>query len=101
MIAFGRGCIATVLQADCGVVVSRDEDFKAVALQQIEIWLRNRDTLGTAAEAARNRFIHLQREAMAELSSFLAALGADKGMRTHDLGGVNTTTRCPTMNCRE
>ena len=59
IIAYGRGCIPEILEAECGRVIDTSEEFVPAALYQIKAWLCNPTALEAASKAASHKFKQL------------------------------------------
>ena len=57
IIAYGCGCIAEIVGAECGRVVDRSGNLIQEALEQIKAWLCNPTAYEAASQAAANRFL--------------------------------------------
>lgn len=58
-IAYARGCIPEIIHAGCGRVVDTDDDFVAVALEQIRHWLCKPTAYETASRSAAQHFLNI------------------------------------------
>lgn len=76
VIAYDRGCIATMIDDRCGLVVSQELGLIASALPQLERWQADRAELIAAGEAAHKRFCCLQQRAQDSLKVLLSACAA-------------------------
>jgi len=76
VIAYGRMCIRDNLRGLEGMCVSPDDDFLEAARATLETWREQPEQLAQAREAARARFLAVQREAHAAAAELVALLGA-------------------------
>ena len=59
IIAYGRGCIPEIIDADCGIIVDAEKDFVPAALEQIKSWLLNPSAFEAASRAAAHKFFEI------------------------------------------
>lgn len=60
VIAYGRGSIAEMISADCGLVVDSDSDFVAAALEQMKVWKQDESLFTRNSTRANERFSELR-----------------------------------------
>jgi glycosyltransferase involved in cell wall biosynthesis len=71
VITFNRGCTATVVGADAGLVIDPRDSFVDKASQQVIKWMENEDDYRRASQAAVAQAEHLHREGQRTLADFV------------------------------
>ena len=64
VVAYGRGCIPEIIEANCGLVVPPADDFVSAALAQICTWIDSPQTFQDTSIAAAERFEALCAESL-------------------------------------
>ncbi len=77
VIAYGRGSIAELVPARCGLVVDRNEDFSEFAVQQLEAWKASPDAFKEASREARLQFERLYQQSRSQWAELCAELSGD------------------------
>ncbi len=76
VVAYNRGCARTVIGEQAGVIVDRDANFAAIAVDQIERWINDKSTYHVASQAAIEQALFLEREGDRTLNEFVAMMFA-------------------------
>lgn len=71
VIAYGRGCIAEIVGADCGLVIDPAAPFVPAALAKLESWLADPAAFQAASRAAAARFARTYDENLARWRALL------------------------------
>jgi glycosyltransferase involved in cell wall biosynthesis len=71
VITFDRGCTATVVGAEAGLLIDPTSSFVSAASQQVALWMENDNDYRGASRAAVAQAEHLRREGQLTLAAFV------------------------------
>lgn len=74
VIAFARGCIASMVNESCGLVINSDGDFPSTALSCVQEWLEQEGSLSRRSSAARTHFDGMKASSTKTLCALRASL---------------------------